>query len=267
MSDIHGCYDAFQSMLEQIRFSPEDELILAGDYVDRGKQVRELLHWIRGCPDNVLLLRGNHEEEFTASVDFLDIVRKKELPDSDPSSCRDSLALYRRAFDLAWRAGAYFDTYDTIGILIDEEGFTLAELRGYAAMFREMPLTAAREAGGRKYIVVHAGYPPQEPGSALGRDDPALTHYCLYAREEGYLSGGMPGCTVIAGHTPTIAEGLLTWTGGTVFYYSDEKTDRRFFDIDCGCVFRERDGIGNLACIRLGDEKIFYAYGDGQAEK
>ena len=38
MSDIHGCYDAFLSMLSAVRFSGSDMLIAAGDYIDRVKQ-------------------------------------------------------------------------------------------------------------------------------------------------------------------------------------------------------------------------------------
>lgn len=38
ISDIHGCYNKFLSMLEKIRFSGSDNLILSGDYIDKGKQ-------------------------------------------------------------------------------------------------------------------------------------------------------------------------------------------------------------------------------------
>lgn len=34
ISDIRRCYDEFLSMLEKIRFSGSDNLILAGDYID-----------------------------------------------------------------------------------------------------------------------------------------------------------------------------------------------------------------------------------------
>ena len=34
-----------------------------------------------------------------------------------------------------------------------------------------------------------------------------------------------------------------------------------FYDIDCGCAFRDRDPDAKLACIRLEDEKIFYISG------
>jgi predicted MPP superfamily phosphohydrolase len=35
ISGIQGCYKEFRSMLEKIRFSESDNLILAGDYIDR----------------------------------------------------------------------------------------------------------------------------------------------------------------------------------------------------------------------------------------
>jgi Calcineurin-like phosphoesterase. len=42
ISDIHGCYNEFLSMLEKIRFSGSDNLILSGDYIDKGKQSYEM---------------------------------------------------------------------------------------------------------------------------------------------------------------------------------------------------------------------------------
>ena len=78
MSDIHGCYDAFLSMLEKICFSDTDTLILAGDYIDRGRQSYEMLQWVERCPSNVFLLRGNHEEEFAAYVDLMLLLDRRE---------------------------------------------------------------------------------------------------------------------------------------------------------------------------------------------
>ena len=34
ISDIHGCYNEFLSMLEKIYFSESVHLVLAGDYID-----------------------------------------------------------------------------------------------------------------------------------------------------------------------------------------------------------------------------------------
>ena len=71
MSDIHGCYDDMIKMLEQIAFTDEDTLILAGDYIDRGSQSFEMLKWIESNPINVIFLRGNHDEEMDCT--FYDI--------------------------------------------------------------------------------------------------------------------------------------------------------------------------------------------------
>lgn len=70
MSDIHGCYDDMIKMLEQIAFTDEDTLILAGDYIDRGSQSFEMLKWIESNPKNVIFLRGNHDEEFAYLLFF-----------------------------------------------------------------------------------------------------------------------------------------------------------------------------------------------------
>lgn len=85
-----------------------------------------------------------------------------------------------------------------------------------------------------------------------------LKEFYLYAREEGYQLGGKLHGMVIAGHTPTIVKGEFVYHGGKIFRYYDKEKDCVFYDIDCGCVFRNRYSDAGLACIRLDDEKIFY---------
>lgn len=60
MGDIHGEADRFHAMLEKIRFSEEDTLILLGDVIDRGPDGIALLLEIMVMP-NVIMLLGNHE--------------------------------------------------------------------------------------------------------------------------------------------------------------------------------------------------------------
>ncbi len=43
ISDIHRCCNGVLSMLERILFSGLDNLILAGDYIDRGRESYEML--------------------------------------------------------------------------------------------------------------------------------------------------------------------------------------------------------------------------------
>ncbi len=49
----------------------------------------------------------------------------------------------------------------------------------------------------------------------------------------------------------------FAYNDGNVFRFYDKKKDCIFYDIDCGCVFRNRQLNAKLACIRLEDEKIF----------
>ena len=60
ISDIHGMWDKYQSMLQLIKFSAEDELYILGDVIDRGEGGIKILQDIRKHT-NMHLLMGNHE--------------------------------------------------------------------------------------------------------------------------------------------------------------------------------------------------------------
>ena len=262
MSDIHGCYDTFLSMLEKIGFSDTDELILAGDYIDRGPQSYEMLQWIERRPPNVCVLRGNHEAEFAAYVELMLLLNRREKLDTDFSSPEDTAALYHSAkywvrhritpessFDV-------FDLYGTIESLSKQQKITLGDLCRWADMIREMPYYKKLDVGGRICIIVHAGYAEWNEKAVEGFE--SREQFYLYAREESIRSGGVKNGTVVAGHTPTILKKEFAFTGGKVFRKYDAKKDCVFYNIDCGCVFRDILPGARLACLRLDDETIFY---------
>ncbi len=63
IGDIHGCLNSLRSIVQQANLSPEDRLILMGDYVDRGQDSRGVIDWIlkkRGSM-KIITLKGNHE--------------------------------------------------------------------------------------------------------------------------------------------------------------------------------------------------------------
>lgn len=103
MSDIHGCYDDMIKMLEQIAFTDEDTLILAGDYIDRGSQSFEMLKWIESNPKNVIFLRGNHDEEFAYSIDLMyGILSQNECSESSQD---DTKLIYELLMQLSLKKG------------------------------------------------------------------------------------------------------------------------------------------------------------------
>jgi serine/threonine protein phosphatase 1 len=64
IGDIHGQLAAFESLLGLIRLTPDDRLVLLGDYVDSGGDSAGVLDLVSHLLDrgNVFALRGNHDE-------------------------------------------------------------------------------------------------------------------------------------------------------------------------------------------------------------
>ena len=63
VSDIHGEYDLFLKLLEKIKFSDSDRMIVCGDIIDKGTQSVKLLKLISKM-SNVYAVNGNHEYTF-----------------------------------------------------------------------------------------------------------------------------------------------------------------------------------------------------------
>ena len=60
MSDIHGQYEQFRNLMEQIRFRKEDTLYILGDVVDRGPEPMKILKYMV-THSNIIPIIGNHE--------------------------------------------------------------------------------------------------------------------------------------------------------------------------------------------------------------
>lgn len=259
ISDIHGCYDEFLAMLKEIGFSDSDRLLIAGDYIDRGKQSYEMLRWLEHCPENILPIRGNHDEEFASYVELMVYYEKRKGLHYDFKSHGDAVSLYESVRHILGKKGSpfvYFDAYGTIRDLLLRYDITLDDLHGWEEMIRKMPYYHETEINGRSCIVVHAGYVEEEEDISASFSCPE--EFYIYAREEGYQLGGKKHGMVIAGHTPTIIKGRFTYNRGNVFRFYNRKKDCIFYDIDCGCVFREWEQSAKLACLRLEDETVFY---------
>lgn len=261
IADIHGCYDEFQQMLDKIKFNPNvDELIIAGDIVDRGPQSYEMLEYARSEPKGVKFIKGNHDVDFAryCSKIFQHAHNKNEVID----------------FGDVWNSGVY-DHYGTVEKLVNEHKLNAADFQLWNRMFSCMPYYFERWIGNgtyiNKYIIVHGGFilpkdfttfTGERPFDYLAED---IEDFYVWAREEGIKYGGEPNATIIFGHTPTIFEEEMFYNKGKVCTLYNEK-NCRFINIDCGLVYGknypddEEARNGNLACIRLEDEKVFYLY-------
>lgn len=258
MSDIHGCYDEFLTMLNKIGFTDHDTLVLAGDYVDRGHQSLEMLQWIETKPDNVIFLCGNHDIEFACNVELLNQFAKDGM---NKDSNEETLLLYALFSQVALQEGggtSIFDYYGTISELITVYGVTLNQLLTWTDCIWDMAYFHMLEMNNKQYVIVHAGYTETLDNANMEGHYESLDDFYVYARDDAYINGGIEHGVIIAGHTPTIMEEELPYNYGNVYMMYDEDLDCTFYDIDCGCAYRKQCASAKLACIRLEDEAIFY---------
>jgi len=71
IGDIHGCNLSFQALLQKIDLQEDDELVLVGDYFDRGpdsKGVLDTIFALQQAEHNIHCLRGNHEQIFIEAL-------------------------------------------------------------------------------------------------------------------------------------------------------------------------------------------------------
>lgn len=80
ISDIHGHLDRFQTLLQKVQYKPEDYLVILGDFVEKGDQVIETIHYIQKLAkrERVFVLMGNCEWALDALLTVPELA--KEIP-------------------------------------------------------------------------------------------------------------------------------------------------------------------------------------------
>lgn len=189
VGDVHGRLDLFEELLDRIAIDnaasgpAAAEIVLLGDYIDRGPHSAQLLDRIaEGPPDGFdwVTLRGNHEQA------FLDVLEQRE--DSPrrlaiwlANGGREALRSYGLASIIA-----YSDDFDAI----------LAALRMVVPQRHYDVLNGLRlqhRAG--DYFFVHAGVRPD-----VGLDEQAEADL-LWIREPFLGSRQDHGAIIVHGHS------------------------------------------------------------------
>lgn len=187
VGDVHGRLDLFDKLLGRIeadrqRWPGDAEVVLLGDYVDRGPDSAALLERLAGgMPDWTAwtLLRGNHEQAMLDSIDG----DRRALRAWLEYGGRDTLRSYGAPARIA---------------LGNDEAAIVAELHdrvptSHVDLLRRLELT--RRIG--DYLFVHAGI---RPGIALDAQEP---RDLLWIRSEFLDSKDDHGCVVVHGHSIT----------------------------------------------------------------
>ncbi|MEK4486353.1 metallophosphoesterase family protein [Psychrobacillus sp. FSL H8-0484] len=225
ISDIHGELKKFEQLLGEVEYDPEfDQLILLGDYVDRGPNSKGVIEKVMSLKEaGALLLKGNHE----------DLMIKALTTDIERSwnhwikLCGGDKTLFSYGFS-------------EIDIAASEEKFQKPELHS-STLNKHLEFIQGLEnyIETSDYMFVHAGVHPTTP---IAETDP---HILMWIRDE-FHKGYNGEKIVIFGHTET--NSLHRDINNNNVYFGSN----RIVGIDGGAVYG-----GQLNCLELPSQKVF----------
>lgn len=225
VANLHGCFDKFKRLLSKIRFSDNDVMYVLGDIVDLGEEPIELLCDL-SMRYNVIPIVGECDMRALELLRALDRILGGATPDPE---------VLGRMTQWIREGGAK-----------TMEGFKAldADMReGVLEYLEDMSLYEEVEAGGKKYLLVHAGIADYSAESEL--EDYMPEDFISESVDPDYQL--IDGVTLVVGHKPTYEiegaeRGKIYHGEGSIF-------------LDCGAVYDEP-----LGCICLENGKEYYIY-------
>lgn len=227
LSDVHGNYEGFMSVLEQIHFSEEDELYVDGDIVDRGYGGIKILHYMMMQP-NIYPIIGNHEYAFLQVLDFITQEITEETIGKIDETTLQNIIEYQNIGGQV--------TLDEFHKLTREEQQDVMEYLKEFAAYEEITVN------NRDFIIVHAGLRNFSP-------ERKLSEYRLYElifEAPDYEKIYFEDKYLVTGHLPTRA---IEGAKPDEIYMANHH-----IAIDCAAGFD-----GKVGCIRLDDFSCFYS--------
>jgi serine/threonine protein phosphatase 1 len=207
--------------------SSNDQLILLGDYVDRGTNSKRVLDKVIELKSHgALMLKGNHEDMMIKALTTDDEHFWKNWVNRNGGS----------------KTLESYGFTDSEFVVPDEEKFSKPKLE-CETLDRHLDFIKNLEhfIELEEYIFVHAGVNPNQP---IEETDP----YTLMWIREDFYQEYVGEKTVIFGHTPT------NYLHGNHSIYFGEN---RIIGIDGGAVFG-----GQLNCLELPSKKVYSVKSD-----
>lgn len=168
ISDIHGEYDLFMRLLDKIKYSNSDRLIICGDLIDKGASSVRLAKTIFNLPNSYCIM-GNHEYMF---FKFYRSRMHSAILDFDAILCH-----LQRYFP---EDGDLLD-WDTVDMLVD------------------LPYYIEEN----DFICVHAGVPMDEEGRVLPLNEVSPEEFVHDRRFKDPMVLPKESKCVLFGRTPT----------------------------------------------------------------
>lgn len=227
MSDLHGNYDGFMSILKQIKFSEGDELYVDGDIVDRGRDGIKILQYMMTQP-NIYPIIGNHEY---ALMQVLDFVTQEITEDSISKIDEKTLQNIIEYQNIGGQV-----TLDEFHKLSKEEQQDIMDYLEEFTAYEEITVS------GKSFVIIHAGFINFNPDRRI--DDYQL--YELIFKAPDYEKVYFKDKYLVTGHLPTRA---IEGAKPDEIYIANNH-----IAIDCASGYG-----GKVGCIRLDDFNCFYS--------
>ncbi len=211
IGDIHGCARSLEALVEKLKLSKEDYLVLVGDYVDRGpdsKGVFDLIFKLQDKGYHIHCIRGNHEQILLRGI----------------NGKADDRNLFRSAGGKA--------TIDSFGVKKPGD-----IPKKYLKFIDQLPYFYQTE----NYIFVHGGLEFRNGSPLLYKEDMLWKRYWYGDIDYDWLGKRI----IIHGHTPTpLAEAQLQ-------IENIRNNKDQVLNLDTGCVYHTRPEMGILTAVNL----------------
>lgn len=221
--DIHGEIDKLNRLLDEIVcYDPnQDQLVLLGDYVDRGSQARQVVERVKKLQKNgAIALAGNHEWMMVDAV-------SRQLPDY-----KEGDAMKHWHFWMLNGGHATFESYDSDLEAVTEE----------LDWIQALPLWHEDE----KFFYSHAPIPSQcKDLEKAKQDKPTLIW--SYGQPEHEFARTIEGKVGVCGHVHALFKGLQR----PRFY-------EHYYFLDAGCGVTPDIP---LVAVDLAGKKVYYSDG------
>ena len=150
ISDIHGQYDMFMELLDEIKLKETDTLYVLGDVLDRGPHPIKTLMKIMEMP-NAICLVGNHELMALECLEFL----MKEITDKSLEELNEKMLDNL----VTWQYNGSKSTLDEFSKLDSESKKDVIDF------IKDFLIYERVSVNGKDYLLVHAGlgnYSPEK---------------------------------------------------------------------------------------------------------
>jgi serine/threonine protein phosphatase 1 len=217
ISDIHGCARTFRALIEKINLQKNDKLYLLGDYIDRGPNSKDVMDYIIQLKEdgyNIECLMGNHEWQFLEAIN-------ETIPYVWDWHRYTN---WIKNGGMSTMASLQMSRIDDLKNLDKKYDTFIRELKPYIEL--------------DKYLLVHAGFNFKEED--IFKDKTSM--YWIRNWYEAILPEKLNGKIIIHGHAPRDFRTLEN---------DIQEMKVPAINIDCGCVYDVRTGIGRLCCLNL----------------